>query len=57
MTSKELLYVEDALGHTKTMETTCSNFAAQLQDPELKSFVQGLAVKHKNCFDSFFNLL
>lgn len=57
MTSKELLYVEDALGHAKTMETTCSNFAAQLQDPELKSFVQGLAVKHKNCFDSFFNLL
>ena len=57
MTSKELQYVEDALGHVKTMETTCANFASQLQDPELKSFVQGLATKHKNCFNKFYNLL
>jgi len=57
MSSKELQYVEDALGHVKTMETTCANFAAQLQDPELKSFVQGLATKHKNCFNKFYDLL
>ena len=57
MTSKELQYVEDALSHAKTMQDTCANFAAQLQDPELKSFVQGLSTKHKDCFNNFFNLL
>ena len=57
MTSKELQYVEDALGHAKTMQDTCANFASQLKDPELKSFVQGLSTQHQNCFNKFFNLL
>ena len=57
MTSKELIYVEDALGHEQNMQKTCSNFAMQLQDPELKSFVQGLCAKHQDNFNNFYNLL
>jgi len=57
MTSKELIYVEDALGHEQTMQKTCSDFAMQLQDPELKNFVQGLCTKHQDSFNNFYNLL
>ena len=53
MTSKELQYVEDTLGNAKTMQDTCANFASQLKDPELKSFVQGLSTQHQNCFNKF----
>lgn len=57
MTSKELLYVEDALGHTKNMQKSCSDFALQLQDPELKSFVQDLCTRQQNSFNHFYGLL
>ena len=57
MTSKELLYIEDALGHEQNMQKTCSNFVSQLQDPELKNFVQGLCTKHQDSFNKFYNLL
>ena len=36
MTSKELLYVEDALGHEKYFQTKCMEAAAQMQDEDLK---------------------
>jgi len=57
MTSKELIYIEDALGHAQNMKKTCADYAAQLQDPELKSFVQGLCNKHQDSFNNFYNLL
>ncbi|MDU4889230.1 MAG: hypothetical protein E6344_05500 [Clostridium sp.] len=57
MSPKELLYVEDALGHEQQMKTACNDFASQIQDPELKNFVQGLAIKHETAFKKFYNLL
>lgn len=57
MSPKELLYVEDALGHEKQLKTLCSDFAAQLQDPELKNFVQDLCSKHSTNFERFYSLL
>ncbi len=57
MTSKELLYVEDALGHEKYFQTQCKTAAEQLQDPELKQCVQQLAEKHRQLFQSFYGLL
>ena len=57
MSPKELLYVEDVLGHEKQMKTACSDFAGQIQDPELKSFVQGLSAKHQETFGKIYNLL
>lgn len=57
MTPKELLYVEDALGHEKQMKCCCTDFANQLQDQELKTFVQGLTAKHQDSYSRFFSLL
>ncbi len=57
MTSKELLYVEDALGHEKYFQAKCKETAGQLQDAQLKAFVEQMAQKHQQLFQSFYSLL
>lgn len=57
MTSKELLYVEDALGHEQYFQTKCNETIMQMQDTTLKNTVQNMATKHQQIFNSFFNLL
>ncbi len=57
MTTKELLYVEDALGHAQYFQTKCSEAAGALQDAELKTYVQQMAQKHQQIFQSFYGLL
>jgi hypothetical protein len=57
MSPKELLYIEDALGHTKQIKTVCTDFSSQLGDVELSNFVSDLAKKQQSTFDKFYNLL
>jgi len=57
MSEKELLYIEDALGHLKFMETKCNECAKKLQDSELKEYVEQLATKHKELFGKFYQIL
>ncbi|WP_195986016.1 hypothetical protein [Clostridium sp. D33t1_170424_F3] len=57
MTSKELLYVEDALGHEKYFQTKCKEVAGQLQDAELKAYVEQMEKKHQQLFQNFYGLL
>ena len=57
MTSKELLYVEDALGHEKYFQTKCKETASQIHDQELKQCVEQMAQKHQQIFQQFYNLL
>ncbi len=57
MTAKELLYVEDALGHEKYFQTKCSETAGQLQDAELKRCVEQLSRRHQQIFQNFYGLL
>lgn len=57
MTSKELLYIEDALGHEKYFQSKCKETANQIQDTELKSCVEQMAQKHQQIFQSFYSLL
>ncbi len=57
MTSKELLYVEDALGHEQYFQTQCCETINKLQDPELRSFVQQLQQAHQTLFQNFYGLL
>ena len=52
MSPKELLYIEDALGHAKFMQT-----AQQLQDAELKNCVQQMATKYQDLFNQFYQLV
>lgn len=40
MSPKELLYIEDALGHEQHLQTKCQTTAGQLQDKELKAFIE-----------------
>ena len=57
MTSKELLYVEDALGHEKYFLTKCEETAGAIRDPELRSCIQQIKQKHSKIFQSFYGLL
>ena len=57
MSPKELLYIEDALGHTKQIKTLCSDFSSQIGDTELSNFLMQLAQRQQNTFDSIYNLL
>lgn len=57
MTSKDLLYIEDALGHEKYFKTQCQDVISNLQDAELKNCVTDLASKHEQIFNSFYGLL
>ncbi len=57
MTNKELLYVEDALGHEQFMQACSCKTSKQLQDPMLATYVEQLQDTHKNLFNNFFNLL
>ncbi len=57
MTSKELLYVEDALGHEKFMKSCAVKTSAQLQDVALSSYMTELEKKHAELYDKFLKLL
>ena len=58
MTPKELLYIEDALGHTRFLMTQCSMAANQLTDPELKRRVGwgSSLTETRSCSRSFMTL-
>ena len=57
MTSKELLYVEDALGHEQYFQTQFKEISDKIQDGELKNFSQQCAERHKEIFKQFYDLL
>ena len=57
MTSKELLYVEDALGHEQFFQSKCVETASQLQDEKLRSCAEQLAHQHEQIFSSLYGLL
>lgn len=57
MTEKELLYVEDALGHEQLFQTQCKDISSRIQDGELKNFAAQLEQKHRDIFNSFYGLL
>ncbi len=57
MTSKDLLYVEDALSHEKFFKTQCQDAISKLEDNELKTCVSELMKKHEQIYKSFYGLL
>ena len=56
MTNKELLYVEDALGHEKYMKDCSKKTAAQLQDQTLANYITELEQVHTKLYNKFQNL-
>ena len=57
MTSKELLYIEDALEHEKFMKSCSKKTSSKLTDPTLSSYIGELEQKHTQIFDKFLNLM
>ena len=57
MTGKELLYVEDALGHAKFMMTQANDAVLQLTDPVLKQQAQQLVNDNQKLFSGFLGLV
>ncbi len=57
MTQKELLYIEDAIGHEKNIITICEDTIKNLEDQNLVSFLQNEVEKHKNIKERLLNML
>ena len=57
MTNKELLYIEDALGHAQFMKQQCQQAASQLTIPALRQQAQRLIEENQKIFDSFYDLV
>ena len=43
MSPKELLYIEDALGHTEESKKCCTDFSNQVQDPALRTLLSDIS--------------
>ena len=56
MSPKELLYIEDALGHTQFLMAQCRAAAGQLTDPALQPQAQRLTGDNQKLFDAFSQL-
>ncbi len=57
MSPKELLYIEDALGHEQQIGAICREAANQLNDPDLKMLASQLGQQGTQCFSRFYELL
>ena len=57
MTTKELLYVDDALSHAQLLATQFENAASQLQDNALRTQVQQMAQRHRQVYQQFYELV
>lgn len=57
MSSKELMYVEDALSHEEFLITQCRSAVSQLQDTQLKQEVQNVLDRHSKIYRSFYQLV
>lgn len=57
MSDKDLMYIEDALGHEQILKKQCEDAASGITDPELKSCVQQLGSRHEELFKQFYQLV
>ncbi len=57
MSSKELLYIEDALGHAEYLAKQCQDAVNTLQDPQLKAQAQQWVDKNRQIFGKFYALV
>lgn len=57
MSTKELMYIEDALGHAQYFLTQCRETAGKLQDSELKDYVERMVEKNQQLYTSLYGLL
>lgn len=57
MSEKDLLYIEDALGHEQILKKQCEDTIKCIADPELRGCVEQLKAKHEEIFNQFYQLV
>lgn len=57
MTQKELLYLEDAIGHEKNIVKLCEGFLNNIESDELKEFMSREISNHNQLCDNLTNFL
>lgn len=57
MTQKELLYVEDAIGHEQNVGAIVNDAISKLEDKTLKTFLKSELKKHQAIEAKLMNLL
>ena len=57
MTQKELLYVEDAVEHEKSIIKLCNIFLNKLDDDNLKDFITNQINSHEDAKSKLLSLL
>ena len=57
MTQKELLYIEDAIGHEKSIIKICNDAINNLSDDKLISFMKNEIKKHTTTKDKLLKTL
>lgn len=57
MTQKELLYIEDAIGHEKVLIDNIKDYINCLQEEDLIEFMQKELRKHEKIKNDFIKLL
>ena len=57
MSPKELLYLEDAMGHESFLIKQFQEAAQSLQDPDLKQIAQQMATKRQQILNHFYQIV
>lgn len=57
MTQKELLYIEDAIGHENTIIDLCNDMISNLEDKDLVTFTKKQMKSHIEIKDNLIHLL
>lgn len=57
MTQKELLYLEDAIGHEANIIKICEDIIKNLEDQNLVTFMENEVNTHKALKNSLINML
>ncbi len=57
MTQKELLYLEDAIGHESNIIMICQSNLEMISEPEIVSFMQNELKKHISMKEKLLNFL
>ncbi len=57
MSPKELMYIEDALGHEQFLMTQCRQAEQALSDQNLKNLARQLVQQHQQLFNTLYNLI
>jgi len=57
MSPKELLYIEDALGHEKFLISQCRQAVQTLQNPALRSSAEHMLKAHQQIFNQLYQLV